>query len=264
MDATRPLSNPRLCYRPLVPFEPTLRKQICQAAAHLYDRGHGAPGDGNISVRLSERYLLTTPTGEHKGQLEPTQLVKVRFATGEGVDGSPSSELRMHLAIYRGRPDIRAIVHAHSPHTVGLTVSGHSLEAPVVPEAIQALGGIPTVPYASPTTEAVANAVLPYALTYNAFVLERHGPVTLGASLPEAMARLEVVEHTAQITAIGLATGGAEPIGESEASRLRQLAMDAGLLRSPDAPKRQTSTAGVSDALLSEVTRRVLERLKFP
>lgn len=211
------------------------RRRLAEAARHLYVRGHNAPGDGNLSVRLSERYLLCTPTGQHKGQLSPEQLVKVRLADGEGVDGSPSSEIRMHLAIYKARGDVGAIVHAHSASTVGLTVAGRSLEEPVVPEAIQQLGSVPTVPYASPTTADVATAVLPYALRYNAFVLERHGPVTLGADLAEAMSRLEVVEHTARITVHAMAAGGAEPLEADEARRLRAMAAEAGILREPGA-----------------------------
>ena len=242
-------------------FEPHARQAICDAAAHLYERGHGAPGDGNISVRLSERYLLTTPTQSHKGRLKTSDIVKVRAATGEGVDGIPSSEWRMHLAIYNARPDDHAIVHAHSPHTVGLTVSGHSLETPVVPEAIQVLGAVPTVPYASPTTAAVADAVLPFALRYNAFVLERHGPVTLGGTLDEALGRLEVIEHTAKITSVGIATGGAKPIGEAEASRLRQLAMDAGVLRAPSVEASPAGRVGISEDLLREIAERALSRL---
>ncbi len=205
-----------------MPFEPTLRQSLCDAARHLYERGHNAPGDGNLSARLSPRYLLCTPTSVHKGRLVPAQIVKVALADGRPVDGRPSLELRMHLAIYRLRPDVGAIVHAHSPATVGLTVAGVSLEHPVVPEAIQQLGAIPTVPYASPTSADVASAVIPYARAGDAFVLERHGPVTLGRDLDEALMRLEVVEHTARITLAALTAGSATPIPPDEAERLRR------------------------------------------
>lgn len=213
--------------------EHTLRREICEVARLLYDRGHNAPADGNVSARISERYVLCTPSGAHKGRLDPGRIVKVRLADGEGVDGTPSSEIRMHVAIYRARPSVGAIVHAHSVSTTGLTVAGQSLERPPVPEAIQNLGGIPTVPYASPTTEDVARAVLPYALRYNAFVLERHGPVALGGTLEEASSRLEVIEHTARITVAAHSAGGAEPISEQEALRLREMAVRAGVLREP-------------------------------
>jgi len=161
--------------------EHRLRADICHAARVLYERGHNAPADGNVSARLGRRYLLCTPTGVHKGELSSDAIVKLRLADGLSIDEKrPSSEIKMHLGIYRARADVGAIVHAHSPHAVGLTVSGQSMAEPVVPEAILGLGGIPTVPYASPTTADVAAAVLPYALRFNAFILERHGTVTLG------------------------------------------------------------------------------------
>jgi len=238
-----------------------LRRRICEAARLLYERGHNAPGDGNISARISERYLLCTPSGVHKGELAPEHVVKVRLADGEGVDGTPSSEIRMHLAIYRARSDVGAIVHAHSVSTTGLTVAGQSLEKPPVPEAIQNLGAIPTVPYASPTTADVATAVLPYALRYNAFVLERHGPVALGESLAQAKSRLEVVEHTARITVAANSSGGAKPISDEEARKLRQMAIEAGVLREPSAGGEGRLRPG-EQQLVDALAERVMQRLK--
>lgn len=203
--------------------EPSLRQLICDIARHLYERGHNAPGDGNVSARLG-RYLLCTPTSCHKGRLRPERIVKVDLRDGRAIDGKPSSEIRMHAAIYGARADVNAIVHAHSPNAVALTVAGKSMERPVVPEAIQTLGRIPTVPYASPTTADVAHAVLAYVAKHDAFVLERHGPVALGRDLDEALMRLEVIEHTAKITIAALAAGGAPPIDEAEAEHLRRMA----------------------------------------
>lgn len=209
--------------------ERELREKITEIARILYERGHNAPMDGNLSARLSDRYLLCTPSGVHKGRLRAEQVVKLAIDR-EGTGARPvepvqraSTEIRMHLAIYGARPDVQAIVHAHSPSAVGLSVAGISLERPVVPEAILALGGIPTVPYASPTTADVPAAVLEYARRANAFILERHGPVALGATLDEAFARLEVIEHTAKITVAALAAGRAAPISDEEAEKLRRL-----------------------------------------
>ena len=196
----------------------------------------------------------------HKGELTPSDIVKVRIKDGVGVDGVASSEIRMHLGIYRVRPDVKAIVHAHSVHAVGLTVAGVSMERPVVPEAIQTMGGIPTVPYASPTTADVAEAVLPYALQYNAFILERHGTVALGDDLKQALARLEVVEHTAKITAIALASGGAPPIPDAEAEKLLKMAQEAGVYRKPRT--RQKHLSPNDQELVDDLARRVLEKLK--
>jgi L-fuculose-phosphate aldolase len=209
-----------------VASERLLREELCELARVLYERGHNAPGDGNLSARLSERYLLCTPTMRHKGRLLPTEVVKVAARDGRVVDSSQkaSSEIRMHLAIFAARPDVGAIIHAHSPNTVALSVAGVSMDRPVVPEAILALGGIPTVPYQSPTTEDVAQAVLGFVACHDAFVLERHGPVALGRTLAEAFNRLEVIEHTAKITVQALAAGGAAPIPDAEAENLRRMA----------------------------------------
>jgi L-fuculose-phosphate aldolase len=241
---------------------------LCDLARVLYERGHNAPGDGNLSARLSERYLLCTPTMRHKGRLAPPDIVKVAASDGRSVDPgqAASSEIRMHLAIFASRADVNAIIHAHSPSTVGLTVAGVSMERPVVPEAILALGGIPTVPYESPTTEDVAAGVLPYARRYDAFVLERHGPVALGTSLAEAFARLEVIEHTAKITVAALSAGGARPIPEDEAAHLREMAIRAGLLRDPAGAPPSLGRAPRSplddDGLLDALAARVVERLR--
>jgi len=247
-----------------VTSERVLRSAICDAARHLYERGHNAPVDGNLSVRLSERYLLCTPSMEHKGRLAPERVVKVSSADGRPVDGRQraSSEIRMHVAIFAARPDVHAIVHAHSPSTVGLSVAGVSMQDPVVPEAILALGGIPTVPYASPTTPDVADAVLPYATAGDAFILERHGPVTLGKDLDEAMTRLEIVEHTARITVAALAAGSAAPLPRAEADHLRHMAAQAGILRAPAARAAAHAAPHVDREVVERIAARVLEELR--
>ncbi len=247
--------------------ERLLRQALCDAARHLYERGHNAPGDGNLSARLSSRYLLFTPSMEHKGRLEPERIVKVSSPEGRPVDPRqrPSSEMKMHLAIYAHRADVNAIVHAHSPNAVALSVAGVSMEKPVVPEAVLALGGVPTVPYASPTTSDVPDAVIAFVDRYDAFVLERHGPVALGKTLDEAMSRLEIVEHTAHITVAALSAGGARPLPEAELDRLQRMAVDAGLLRDPrGAPPslgKPPPAPRDDEAMVEALARRVLERL---
>lgn len=201
--------------------EAAVREAICRATRILYERGHNAPLDGNVSARSGEGFLCT-PSAVHKGQLAPSRVVRL---SRDGVpldrDTTPSSELAMHLAIYAARPDVAAIVHAHSPHAVALTVAGLNLEQLPIPEAITAFGRIPTVPYASPTTTALADAVLPFARELDAFILERHGPVCLGPSVDEALWRLEVLEHTAKIVVLAHTLGGARPMPADEVERLR-------------------------------------------
>lgn len=263
--------------------EDALREQICAIGRALFERGHIAPTDGNVSARLDARYVLCTPSGKHKGQLRPGDIVKVLVSEGRPVrlGQRASSELKMHLAIYAARPDVHAIVHAHSPSTVGLSVAGFSLEKPVVPEAILALGSIPTVPYASPTTADVPEAVASYLRHANAFVLERHGPVALGETVAQAYERLEIIEHTAKITIAALIAGGAHPLGDAEAAKLRAMAAAAGLtpggpgpapapLRAPSAPRvasyppTATVLSSPDEQLVAEIAARVLSRLSRP
>lgn len=220
-----------MAFAPREPSEPALRRALAECAKLLYERGHNAPADGNLSARLGERYLLCTPSGVHKGKLDAGDLVKLVRDPRHPYGARPveprqraSTELRMHVALYDARPDIRAIAHAHCPHAVALTVAGHTLDHPVVPEAILALGAIPTVPYASPTTADVPAAVVGIARDHDAFILERHGPVCLGRTLDEAVGRLEIVEHTAKITLLALAAGSAAPIDPAEVARLRDIA----------------------------------------
>jgi len=214
--------------------ESDLRSALCDIARSLYDRGHNAPGDGNLSARLGEDRLLCTPTASHKGRLIPSRIVLVDRTTGEPLDGQRcSTEIRMHLAIYEERPDVMAIVHAHSPHVVAMSVAGISLAEPVVPEALFGLGRVPTVPYASPATVDVAEAVRPFARRAEAFVLERHGPVALGRTLDEAHSRLEIMEHSARITVLARLLGRAEPIPDAEAESLLRRALVAGAISRP-------------------------------
>jgi L-fuculose-phosphate aldolase len=215
--------------------ESALRQALCDVGRHLYERGHGAPGDGNLSVRLDAGTVLCTPTASHKGRLRPEHIVAVDAVTGVPREPAQraSSELRLHLALYRARPEAGAIVHAHSPYATACSVAGLSLAEPVLPEAVFALSapdgtvGCPTVPYALPTTEDVPAAVLAHARGALAFVLERHGPVALGRTLDEALARLEVVEHTARITLLAHAAGGARPLPAEAVERLHAMALAA-------------------------------------
>lgn len=202
--------------------EDAVRQAMCDAARHLYERGHNGPLDGNISVRLDRAILLATPTACHKGRLQASDIVAVRADTGAPMDQrrAPSSELKLHLAIYEARPDVSAIVHAHSPSTVALSVVGGSLEKPVIPELYFAVGPVPTVPYASPTTADVGEGVVPFLKTHQAVVLERHGPVALGGTLDEALTRLESIEHTARITLLAYNAGHPTPLPDDELARL--------------------------------------------
>lgn len=203
--------------------EAALRVELCDTTRALFDRGHNAPMDGNSSVRLPGGGFLVTPSAVHKGRLLPAHLVRLD-AEGRAVDAAQraSSELALHLALYAARPDVRAIVHAHSPHAVAMSVAKVPLPL-VIPEAAVALGDVAVVPYETPTTDAVAQAAVSYATepSRNVLVLERHGPVCLGTTLFEAYSRLEVLEHTAKIVCLARALGPVTELSPEALAALR-------------------------------------------
>ncbi len=240
--------------------EPSLRRQIADAGRALYAHGLIGPTDGNISARVGERYVLCTPSGAHKGELSPGDLVKITLDGRVVSGGTPSSEVRMHLAIYRQRPDVACVVHAHPPCAVGLTVAGVSLEHPVVPEILFALGAVPNVPYASPTTMDVPESIRPVLARCDAFMLSRHGSVILCANPRDGVLKTEILEHTAKITLAARIAGGASPLPEPEVAKLLHLAAARGGTPGPstDAMASATHEAAVVEA----VTRAVLARLR--
>ena len=205
--------------------EPALRKAICDAGRVLYERGLIGPTDGNISGRLRDGRLLCTPAGAHKGAMRESELVLLDLDGRVIRGGRPSSELKLHLGLYAQKPTLACVVHAHPPSAVGLTVAGGGLDPPVVPEILFAMGRVPTVPYASPTTDDVPEAVASVVADgCEAFMLARHGSVVLCDDPMTGVLRTEIIEHTAKITVAARSAGGARPLPEDEIRRLLVLA----------------------------------------
>ena len=253
--------------------EGALRRAICDAGRVLYERGLIGPTDGNFSARLGERYLLCTPSATHKGELRPDELVKLTLDGRVVGGGKPSSELKMHLAIYSLRPDVNTIVHAHPPCAVGLTVAGVSLEVPVVPEILFALGAVPNVPYSSPTTSDVPEAIAPILRRCDAFMMARHGSVVLSDSLKDGVMKTEIIEHTAKITLAAKIAGSASPLPTAEVQKLLKLANEARMeavsparpaasdtiVPSPGAASRARSS---DDDVVAAIAKQVIDRLR--
>jgi len=202
------------------------RQAVVEAGRRLWQRGYVAANDGNISVRIGDR-VLVTPTGRSKGFLDGNDLVVV------GLDGArlegrlePTSELGMHLAVYAARDDVRAVVHAHPPAATAFAVSGAPLDGALLPEVVVSLGAVPTVPYGTPSTPELADAMEPFLEGHNALILENHGAVAFGPSVEEAYYRLETVEHAAHIAILAHALGGGRALPDRELKKLREL--DAG------------------------------------
>lgn len=201
------------------------RTEIVAVCKLMHQRGYIAARDGNVSVRIGEKRLLVTPSGARKGFMEPSDLV-ICDLSGRPVPGEknkPSSELLMHVAIYQERPDVTAVVHAHPPAAIAHTVAGVSLAAPLMPEVYCELGEILTLPYTTPTTAEVPDALRGPIKTHQALIMERHGSITVGATLGQAYDRLEILEHTARISlmANALAPGRVKGLDSEQLQKLQ-------------------------------------------
>ncbi len=180
--------------------ERSLRLEIIKVCRKLESKGLIAASDGNVSCRAGQDCILITPSGVSKADLEPEEVAKASMR-GELLEGPirPSSEIRMHLHVYRMRPDVFAVVHAHPPVATASTLAGFPLNSKALPEVWLMLGKVPVAPYATPSTDEVPQSIDPYVLDSRAILLRRHGALTFGGSLMEACMRMEKLEHFAKV-----------------------------------------------------------------
>ncbi|MDZ7314873.1 MAG: class II aldolase/adducin family protein [candidate division KSB1 bacterium] len=198
-----------------------LRREIVEVGRRTYQRGYVASNDGNISARVDENRVLITPTGVSKGFMKEDDLVLVDM---EGKVLTPgkraSSEVFMHLRIYKERPDVNSVCHAHPIYATAHAVAGLSLEKCVLPEVIIALGGIPLVEYGEPGTEKFFEPVLKYLKDHDAFLLQNHGALTIGSSVINAYHKMETLEHFAHISFVAHQLGHVNVLPKEEVKSL--------------------------------------------
>lgn len=210
------------------------RDAIVRVGKRLWRRGLVGGAEGNVSVRLDEGRVLATPSGACKGFLDPDDLVVTDLA-GRPLAGRgrPSSELRVHLAVYRRRPDVRAVVHAHPPTATGFAIAGVALDECVVPEVIATLGRVPIVPYGTPSTEELAERVAEYVPTHDALLLANHGAVTYAATLDRAIDVMESLEQAARSLLVASLLGRVHRLSREEVDRLLALGAYDAPVRNP-------------------------------
>jgi len=200
-------------------------QEIRDACAHLHARGLLAAADGNVSLRLPDDSILLTPAGVNKARLHPGSLARVTL-DGRVLEGKPSTERAMHLAVYRTCPDARVVVHAHPPTAIAWTLARPQLtELPTdaLPELLLAAGRVPIAPYARPGTEEMGTVLLPFLPAHRLLLLARHGALSWGESMEEAINGMERVEHSALILKSAEELGGATPLPPLELEELRVL-----------------------------------------
>ena len=221
--------------------EAALREEIILVGKLLYERSLIVATDGNISARLDDHTILITPSGLCKGLMTSDQLItidlsgqKVGPQTVTNQDLKPSSETAMHLEAYRQRSDVQAVVHAHPPHAIALSIANISLADCMLPEAIVFLGLTPTTPYATPSSEENAQAIRTVITGHDALILQRHGSLTVGNSPLNAFYRTETLEQIARITYMLNQIGGGQPLPPHQVEKLIQTRRSLGLARLGD------------------------------
>ncbi len=213
-----------------------VRKEIVDVCTKIYQKGFVAANDGNVSVRLGDDRILITPTGVSKGFISPEDLVPVDLDGKPLVEGQkPSSELPMHLYIYRERPDVRAVVHAHPLYSTAFAVAGIPLDKNVLAEVVLTLGPVPVVEYGTPSTEELPRSMGKHIRSADAFLLANHGVVTVGHSLLDTFWKLERLEHFAQISFIARLLGGERLLSREEVEKLNRLRERLGIRRALEA-----------------------------
>ena len=234
--------------------EKCLRSEIVRVGQWMYEQGLIVAADGNLSARLGPDCLLITPSGLCKGMLQPDHLIVVDMdgqrvgpSTRANRDLRPTSETPMHLEAYRRRPEINAVVHAHPPLTVALSIAGVSLAECMVPEVIVTLGLIPTTQYATPSSEENARAIRDLIGGHDAIILQRHGTLTVGRDLLDAFFKLQTVEQAARITFYLKQLGGGSPLPPTQVEKLLELRQALGLARPNDATEFRQHGARCSD-----------------
>jgi L-fuculose-phosphate aldolase len=206
------------------------KRAICEIGRRMYQAGFVAANDGNISVRLSEDRILVTPTMVSKGFMRPSMIATVDM-DGTLVSGrrKPSSELKMHLAVYRARPELRSVAHAHPAAATGFAVAGQALDRAYMPELVVNLGAVPLAPYATPSTSEVPQSIEGLVQGHGAALLSNHGVLAWGRSLDEAYSRLETVELYAKILINALAVGEPQAIRPEKLEALYRIREALGL-----------------------------------
>jgi L-fuculose-phosphate aldolase len=213
-----------------------LRHDIVQVCHLMYQKGFIAASDGNVSARLDHDRLLITPSGLHKGLIEPQELLVVDMSgrvvgsrTAVNQQLKPTSELPMHLEAYRLRPDIESVVHAHPPITIALSIAGIPMADCLLPEVIVFLGIIPTTQYATPSSEENVHAIRSFIRNHAGLVLQRHGSLTVGNSPLQGFMRLETLEQQARIRFMLEQIGGYQPLAAAEVQKLLKMRQKMGL-----------------------------------
>jgi L-fuculose-phosphate aldolase len=235
------------------PFQ--TKTEMVEIAKRLYQRDHIGAAEGNLSTRLSDGRIMITPSGANKGYMKPEDLI-ICDSAGKKLqgDGKPSSEIKLHIAIYNWRPDITAICHAHPLYATAYSAARIPLDRCILPEVVATLGAVPLAHYGAPSSSDLPETLASLVDRYDAFLLEAHGVLTLGKNLEDAFNKIEIVERYAHILSIAEQLGEVKELSPVEIERMLKAAGRLNLKdellarRTPEkAEKISTDKPGASD-----------------
>ncbi len=200
------------------------RNDIIEICKRVYSNRWVASNDGNISIRIGPNAVLCTPTGMSKGYLTTDQLVKVDM-DGNKLEGEleASSEVKIHLDVFKNKEGINSAVHAHPPYSTAYAVAGIPLDQCVIPEIIVSLGSIPLTKYGTPSTMEIPDNIRDYLGDYNAFLLENHGAFAIGGDVYQAYYRMESMELFARISLLAQTLGNVNTIKEENVQKIMDM-----------------------------------------
>ena len=258
-----------------------IKKEICEIGRRIYDKGMVASNDGNISVKLNDNEFLCTPTGVSKGFMTPEYICKVD-KNGKVLQANgkfkPSSEIKMHMRVYKERPDVNAVVHAHPMYATSFAIAGIPLTQPIMPEAVITLGCVPIAEYGTPSTEEIPDAVSKYLPYYDAVLLENHGALSYSDSLLAAYHKMESVEFYAQLLFLSKQLGGPKELSKDQVERLYEIRRAFGMTGKHPADLCPNTKEGKqschncgghyekgtdTEVLVSEIAKKVMEQLNL-
>ena len=209
-----------------------IKIEMCEIGKRVYNRGMVAANDGNFSVKLRDNEFLCTPTGVSKGFMTPEYICKVD-AEGNVIEANegfkPSSEIKMHMRVYKEREDVKAVVHAHPMYATTFAVCGLPLTEPIMPEAVLSLGTVPLAKYGTPSTMEIPDAVSEYLPYYDAVLLENHGALSYADSLMGAYHKMESLEFYARLLYQAKMLGGPKELTDEQVKRLYGMRRQYGL-----------------------------------
>jgi L-fuculose-phosphate aldolase len=201
-----------------------LKEQICEIGRRLYNRGFAAANDGNITVRINEKEVLCTPTMVSKGFMKPADICTVNYE-GKQLAGTKkrTSEVLLHLAVYKHRPEINAVVHCHPPHATAFAVAQEPIPKCILPEVEVFLGEVPTVKYETPGTQKFAETVVPVVKGCNTIILANHGTVSFGPNLENAYFNTEIIDAYCRILILARQLGRINYFTDQQTKELLEL-----------------------------------------